>query len=286
MNNPYLPAIATIEQVSEETSGARPIKTFRVVLNHGEDFNQRPGQCAVIGLLGTGESMISIASSPTRKGHLEFSIMKLGAVTSALHACEPGDTISIRGPYGNGFPLADWKGKNILTIGGGIGQAPLRPLIQYALDNRGDFGRLDVIYGARTSRDLCYKNELFELEKLFQLEKRDDVTVHLSIDAAEEGWTRFVGFVPHHLLALKPSPQDTIAITCGPVVMIQQVIKNLLELGFSEGQIFTTLENRMKCGIGKCGRCNVSHLYVCKDGPVFSYATLKELPEFQSSHLR
>jgi len=274
MNNPYLPAIATIEQVSEETSGARPIKTFRVVLNHGGDFNQRPGQCAVIGLLGTGESMISIASSPTRKGYLEFSVMKLGAVTSALHDCEPGDTISIRGPYGNGFPLDDWKGKNIVTIGGGIGQAPLRPLIQYVLDNRGDFGRLDVIYGARTSRDLCFNDELFDLEK------RDDVRVHLSIDGEEEGWTRFVGFVPTHLLALKPSPQNVIAVTCGPVVMIRQVIKNLLGLGFSDQQIFTTLENRMKCGIGKCGRCNVGHLYVCKDGPVFSYATLKTLPEF------
>lgn len=274
MTNPYLPATATIAGLNDETSGTRPIKTFRVVLGNGKDFNHRPGQCAIIGILGTGESMISIASSPTRTGYLEFSVMKLGAVTTALHACETGDAISIRGPYGNGFPLDAWKGKNIVTIGGGIGQAPLRPLIQYVLDNRSDFGRLDIIYGARTSSDLCFKNELFELEA------RDDVKVHLSIDGEEENWKRFVGFVPSHLLELKPSPHDTIAITCGPVVMIKHVIKNLLELGFLDEQIFTTLENRMKCGIGKCGRCNVGQLYVCKDGPVFSYATLKHLPEF------
>lgn len=274
MKNPYIPEIAKIIDVRDEALGVRPIKTFKVALQNGNDFNHRPGQCAIIGLLGTGESMISIASSPTKKGYLEFSVMKLGKVTSALHACEAGDTISIRGPYGNGFPIDDWKGKNIVTIGGGIGQAPLRPILQYILDNRKDYGKLDIIYGARTTNDLCFKEELFELEK------RDDVNVHLSIDMKEEGWTRFVGFVPTNLLEVKPPPDNTIAITCGPVVMIKFVIKNLLALGFSDQQIFTTMENRMKCGIGKCGRCNVGHLYVCKDGPVFSYATLKDLPEF------
>jgi len=278
MNNPYIPEPANIADIRDEVLGERPIRTFKVTLQDGHDFNQQPGQCAMLGILGIGESMISIASSPTKKGYLEFSIMKMGKVTSALHACDPGDTISIRGPYGNGFPVNEWKGKNILTIGGGIGQAPLRPIIQYILDNRSDFGQLDIIYGARSSNDLCFKDELFELEK------RDDVNVHLSIDAEESDWTRFVGFVPNNLLKVKPSPEKTIAITCGPVVMINYVIKNLLELGFTDQHIFTTLENRMKCGIGKCGRCNVGHLYVCKDGPVFSYATLKNLPEFLSSH--
>ena len=278
MNNPYIPEPANIADIRDEVLGERPIRTFKVTLQDGRDFKQQPGQCAMLGILGIGESMISIASSPTKKGYLEFSIMKMGKVTSALHACDPGDTISIRGPYGNGFPVNEWKGKNILTIGGGIGQAPLRPIIQYILDNRSDFGQLDIIYGARSSNDLCFKDELFELEK------RDDVNVHLSIDAEEPDWTRFVGFVPNNLLKVKPVQENTIAITCGPVVMINYVIKNLLELGFTDQQIFTTLENRMKCGIGKCGRCNVGHLYVCKDGPVFSYATLKNLPEFLSSH--
>jgi NAD(P)H-flavin reductase len=274
MNNPYLPHTATIVSVRDEAYGERPIKTFRVVPENGYTLNHRPGQCAIIGILGIGESMISIASSPTKTGYLEFSVMRLGKVTSALHACEEEDTISIRGPYGNGFPLDDWKGKNIVTIGGGIGQAPLRPIIQYILDNRSDFGQLDILYGARTSEDLCFKEELFELEK------GDTARVHLSIDVEEPGWSRFVGFVPTNLLEVKPSPEKTIAITCGPVVMIKYVIKNLLELGFTETQIFTTMENRMKCGIGKCGRCNVGNLYVCKDGPVFCYDTLKDLPEF------
>ena len=274
MNNPYLPHAAKITEVREEASGERPIKTFRVVLANGHDFNHRPGQCAIIGILGIGESMISIASSPTRQGYLEFSIMKLGKVTTALHEFEAGDTISIRGPYGNGFPVNQWKGKNIVTVGGGIGQAPLRPLIQYILDNREDYGQLESIYGARTSKDLCFYEDLLELEK------RDDLKVHLSIDREETGWNRFVGFVPDHLLQIKPSPENTIAVTCGPLVMIKYVIHNLLTLGFSDQHIFTTMENRMKCGIGKCGRCNIGHLYVCKDGPVFSYATLKSLPEF------
>ena len=274
MKNPYIPEKAKIIDVRDEAIGQRPIKTFKVVLQNGHDFKHRVGQCAIIGILGIGESMISIASSPSKKGYLEFSIMKMGKVTSALHACETDDTISIRGPYGNGFPIDEWKGKNIVTIGGGIGQAPLRPIIQYIIDNRSDFGQLDIIYGARTSNDLCFKNELFELEK------SRDVKVHLSIDIAETGWTRFVGFVPANLLQIKPSPENTIAITCGPVVMIKYVIENLLKLGFSDQQIFTTIENRMKCGIGKCGRCNLGHLYICKDGPVFPYATLKHLPEF------
>jgi NAD(P)H-flavin reductase len=274
MMNPYLPVKATIAEIREETGGARPIKTFRVVPQNGHAFNQKPGQCAMVGILRVGESMISISSSPTQSEYLEFSIMKLGKVTSALHSFEAGETITIRGPYGNGFPIESWKGKNIVTIGGGIGQAPLRPIVQYILDNRDDFAQFDILYGARTSSDLCFKTELFELEQ------RNDLKVHLSIDMAEQDWKRFVGFVPNNVLRIKPSPENTIAITCGPPVMIKYVIHNLLQLGFSDQQIFTTLENRMKCGIGKCGRCNVGSFYVCKDGPVFDYATLKNLPEF------
>lgn len=274
MKNFYLPEKATVTDIREEASGQRPIKTFRVELAGGKDFNQKPGQCAMIGILGVGESMISIASSPTRKGYLEFSIMKLGKVTSAFHALESGDTITIRGPYGNGFPVEQWKGKNIVTVGGGIGQAPLRPIIQYVLDNRAEFGTLDVICGARSSKDLCF------LQELTDLEKERNLNVHLSIDAEEPDWTRFVGFVPASLLNVNPGPDNAIAVTCGPGVMIKYVIKNLLELGFSDGQIFTTLENRMKCGVGICGRCNVTNLYVCKDGPVFNYSVLKHLSEY------
>lgn len=276
MSNPYLPHQGTIESIRQETSGERPIKTFTVVREDGvfrEAFNHKPGQCAMVGILGVGESMISIASSPTQKDCLTFSIMKMGKVTSAIHEREVGEALTIRGPYGNWFPLEEWKNKNVIAIGGGIGQAPLRSVIQYMLDNKKDYGDVDIIYGARTSADLCYKEEFLELEQ------RKDISIHLSIDVEEEGWNKFVGFVPDNLMRIRPSPENSIAITCGPPVMIQFVIKNLLDLGFADHQIYTTLENRMKCGIGKCGRCNVGSLYVCKDGPVFSYERLKTLPE-------
>jgi NAD(P)H-flavin reductase len=197
--------------------------------------------------------------------------MKLGKVTTALHELEPGDVVGVRGPYGNTFDVNGWKGKNLVFIGGGIGQAPLRSLINYVVDKRKNYGKLDVIYGARSSKDLSYKQEFDELEK------RKDVNVHLSIDVKENGWKKFVGFVPDNLLHVKPSPKNSVAITCGPPIMIKFVIQNLEKLGFTEDQIFTTLEMRMKCGIGKCGRCNIGNLYVCKDGPVFSYKQLKNI---------
>ena len=274
MSNPYQPWLATIDEVRVEVTGERAIKTFKLVFQDEKvknDFSFLPGQFAIVGIFGCGESPFAIASSPTKKGYIEVSFMKLGRVTSALHECEAGRTIGVRGPYGNGFDVDAWQGKNMVFIGGGIGQAPLRSLVNYTLDNRKKYGKLDVIYGARTSKDLCFKKELFDLEK------RDDINVHLSIDVEEDGWTRFIGFVPDNLLKVKPSPKNTIAITCGPPIMIKFVIQNLLKLGFDEGQIFTTLEMRMKCGIGKCGRCNIGNLYVCKDGPVFSYKQLKNI---------
>ena len=274
IENPYQPWLATIENIRKEVGGRRPIKTFRMKfkdekVNNG--FSYLPGQCAMVSMFGVGECFFAISSSPTKKGYIEVSVMKLGKVTTALHELEPGDTVGVRGPYGNNFDVEGWKGKNLVFIGGGIGQAPLRSLINYVVDNRKDYRKLDVIYGARTSKDISYKEEFSELEK------RKDVDVHLSVDVEEDGWTKFVGFVPSNLLQVKPSPKDTIAITCGPPIMIKFVIQNLEKLGFTEDQIFTTLEMRMKCGIGKCGRCNIGNLYVCKDGPVFSYKQLKKI---------
>ena len=272
MSNPYQPWLATIDEVRVEVTGERAIKTFKLVFQDEKvknDFSFLPGQFVMVGVFGCGESPFAIASSPTKKGYIEVSVMKLGRVTSALHECEVGETIGVRGPYGNGFDVDAWQGKNMVFIGGGIGQAPLRSLVNYTLDNRKKYGKIDVVYGARSSKELCFKKELFDLEK------SDDINIHLSIDAEEDGWTRFIGFVPDNLLKVKPSPKNTIAITCGPPIMIKFVIQNLLKLGFDEGQIFTTLEMRMKCGIGKCGRCNIGNLYVCTDGPVFSYKQLK-----------
>jgi NAD(P)H-flavin reductase len=273
-NNPYIPYEAEVKQVRQETEGARPIKTFTMQLRDKDaqkTFRQQPGQCAMVGVQGVGESMISICSSPTQKGSLQFSIMKMGKVTSALHDLEPGDSVMIRGPYGKAFPVDDWKGKKILCIGGGIGLAPLRPIINYVRDNRSDYAGLDIIYGARTPADLVFMDELKELQK------KKVAAVHLTVDVESKGWKGNVGFVPQYLLDLKPSPKDTIAITCGPPIMIKFVLQNLVALKFKDDQIYTTLENRMKCGIGKCGKCNVGEVYVCKDGPVFSYAQYKNL---------
>jgi len=272
--NPYQPWLATIDDIREEVGGQRAIKTFKLVFqdkNIQKDFNFLPGQCTMVSLFGKGECFFAISSSPTQKGYIEVSVMKLGKVTSALHECEPGDAVGVRGPYGNSFDVEGWQGKNLVFIGGGIGQAPLRSLINYVVDNGKKYGKLDVIYGARSSKDLSYKQEFAEMEK------RKDVNVHLSIDVEEDGWKKFVGFVPTNLLRVKPSPKNSIAITCGPPIMIKFVIQNLEQLGFTEEQIFTTLEMRMKCGIGKCGRCNIGNLYVCKDGPVFSYKQLKNI---------
>ena len=172
-----------------------------------------------------------------------------------------------------GVGVDEWKGKNIITIGGGIGQAPLRPIIEYVRANRSDYAGLTTVYGARTSKDLCFKGEFEEMQVCSQ------VACHLSVDVQEEEWSHYVGFVPSLLMEVNPSPENTIAITCGPPIIIKFVLENLKKLNFADEQIYTTLENRMKCGFGKCGRCNVGGLYVCKDGPVFSYATLKDIPE-------
>lgn len=272
--NPYLPSLAIIDEIKEEVEGLRAIKTFRLTFQddkNKKDFSYIPGQCVMVSLFGSGESMFAISSSPTQKDYIEVSVMKHGKVTSALHKLEEGDILGIRGPYGNNFDVEGWKKKNLIFIGGGIGQAPLRSVINYTLDNREDYANIDIIYGARTSSDLCYKDEFAELER------RDDVKVHLSIDVEEEGWEKYVGFVPDNLLEVNPAPENAIAITCGPPIMIHYVIQNLLKLGFKDEQIYTTLEMRMKCGIGICGRCNIGNLYICKDGPVFSYDQLKEL---------
>ncbi len=270
-SNDYIPKLAKILEIKEEVSGARAIKTFRTRFLNGNSFSHSCGQCAMLSVFGRGESMISISSSPLVKDYLQFSILKTGRVTTALHDMTPGDVIGIRGPYGNGFPIEDWQGKNLIFIGGGIGLAPIWSVLQTALGKKAEYGDLMLIYGARTSGDLVFKDELKEL--------KNQMKVHLSVDVEEPGWEEFVGFVPANVKDKAPKPEDTITVTCGPPIMIKFVIIALKELGFSDEQIFTTVENKMKCGIGKCGRCNIGAHYVCKDGPVYSWAELKNLPQ-------
>jgi sulfhydrogenase subunit gamma (sulfur reductase) len=270
--NPYLPELVTITNIIEETPN---IKSFQVVFNDAErmkNFKFEPGQVGQLSVFGVGESTFVINSPPTRMDYLQFSVMKAGEVTAALHELYPGDQMGVRAPLGNYFPYESMKGKKILFIGGGIGLAPLRTLILFMLDNRQDYKDITIIYGSRTPPDLCYKEDLNEWES------RSDVELILTVDAEYPGWDKRVGFVPTVLNEVAPSPDDTIAITCGPPIMIKYVLQNLAQLQFPNENIITTLEARMKCGIGICGRCNLGAKYICKDGPVFSLAQLKELP--------
>lgn len=271
-SNPYVPELAVIEKITEETWDT---KTFRAVFMDEklrENFTYEPGQFQLVSVFGVGEATFCLTSTPTRKGFVEFSVKKVGTVTSALHELDEGATVGIRAPLGNRFPYERFKGKDLWFIGGGIGMAPLRSLLNFCLDNRKDYGKISIIYGARSSADLCFTYEYD------QWRKSPNTELFLTIDKEEKGWTKNVGFVPTYLMDLKPSPKNAIAITCGPAIMIKYVLQDLKELGFEDEQIWTTLEMKMKCGIGKCGRCNIGHIYVCTDGPVFSYAQLKELP--------
>ena len=264
-----------IENVIEE---APEVRTFRLSFTdkeEGSKFNFKTGQFGEYSILGEGESTFCIASSPTRKDYIECTFRSTGRVTKALANMDKGDVIGFRGPYGNIFPIHEWKGKNLLFIAGGIALPPMRSVIWNCLDLREDYKDITIVYGARTVADLVYKHELKEWEE------RSDVKLVTTVDPGGEtpDWKGEVGFVPTVLSKVAPSSKDTIAIVCGPPVMIKFTFPVLEKLGFTDENIYTTLENRMKCGFGLCGRCNVGKLYVCKDGPVFSRTQLKNLPE-------
>ena len=277
MQNLYIPKLTKINKITQENK-VNDLKTFELVFKNQNDyveFQYIPGQFAEINFIGIGESPIGIASSPTEKGSIKFTIKKVGTVTSAFHNCHEGDIIGVRGPFGNGWPIEYLKDKNIVIIGGGFAFSTLRSLTEYILNeqNRSLFEDLTVIYGARNSDELLYKKDLNKWEK------RDDINLVLTIDRGEPDWTRKVGYIPDIIKEVNPSPKDAVAIVCGPPIMIKYSIPVLEKLGFPDERILLSLEMRMKCGIGKCGRCNVGNKFVCIDGPVFSQAELKELPK-------
>jgi NAD(P)H-flavin reductase len=267
-----IPSLGVITDIRVDTPD---VKTFRVnALEGGKCFEHMPGQCAMLSIPGVGEAMFSITSSPTNKDYMEFSIKKCGCLTEWLHQMDVGQEITIRGPYGNAFPVeGDLKGKNLVFIAGGIGLAPLRSVINYVLDNRENYGHVDVVYGARSANDLVQINEIKDVWS-----NAENVDVHLTVDRGDESWTGNVGFIPAFVGELGLS-LDTTVLMCGPPIMIKFTLQKLMELGFKKTQIYTTMELRMKCGIGKCGRCNIGSKYVCKDGPVFRFDELDELPD-------
>jgi NAD(P)H-flavin reductase len=271
--NPFIPMLATVSKVYAETPN---IKSFHLVLNDKEqkdNFRFEPGQVAQLSLFGVGESTFVINSSPLEKEYLQFTIMKVGEVTSIFHELSVGAQVGLRGPLGNWFPYQEMEGKNIVLIAGGLGLAPLRPLIFHILADRRKYGDIHLIYGARTPDDLCYK------EDVAAWKRREDTRITLTIDREAPGWEYKVGFVPAVVAQEAPSAKNTVAVTCGPPIMIKFVLVELEKLGFEHKQIYTTLERRMKCGLGLCGRCNIGPKYVCIDGPVFSLAQIKELPD-------
>ncbi|MBR5296063.1 MAG: FAD/NAD(P)-binding protein [Clostridia bacterium] len=267
-----IPAIGVITDIRIDTPDVR---TFRVVTPDGKKpFIHIPGQCAFLSIPGVGEALFSITSSPTNTEFMEFSIKKCGCVTSFLHSIEPGQYVTIRGPYGNGFPVESaFKGKDLLFIAGGIGLAPLRSVINYCRHYRENYGSIDIVYGSRSMQDLVDYNEIME-----EWCKEDSINVHLTIDREQPEWNGHVGFVPNYVKELGFDTNKT-AVLCGPPIMIKFTLAGLQEIGFGKDQIYTTLEMRMKCGIGKCGRCNLGDKFICKDGPVFRFDQLEELPD-------
>jgi sulfhydrogenase subunit gamma (sulfur reductase) len=273
--NIYKPYLMEIEHIVEETPDVR---TFRLKFKNKEEaeaFSFKAGQFGEYSVLGEGESTFCVASSPTRNGYIECTFRKAGRVTKALANLEVGDTVGFRGPYGNTFPIEEWEGKNLLYIAGGIALPPMRCVIWNTIDLRNKYKDITIIYGARSVSDLVYKHELKEWAD------RPDIKLITTVDPGGQTpeWKGEVGFVPMVLEKAAPSSINTIAILCGPPVMIKFTMPVLKKLGFKDKDIYTTLENRMKCGFGKCGRCNVGKVFVCKDGPVFSYEQILTLPE-------
>ena len=270
--NPYLPEVATILETVQETHN---IKTFRVRFDDEakmKAFKFEPGQVGQLSAPGIGESTFVINSPPTRMDYLQFSVMRAGEVTTRLHGLDVGDKVGVRAPLGKPFPYEDMKGKDIVFVGGGIGMAPLRTLFLYMLDNRADFGKIRLLYGARSPLDMAFSAELPEWTS------RTDIETTLTIDREADGWEHKVGLIPNVLLEMAPKAENCVAITCGPPIMIKFTLEALKKLEFQDEQIFTTLEKRMKCGIGICGRCNIGGRYVCVDGPVFTWKDLQDLP--------
>jgi NAD(P)H-flavin reductase len=271
-DNIYLPSLATIQEVRPETPD---IATYVVTFDETkmrDSFTYEPGQFAELSVFGVGECPIGIASSPTWKGFLEFCVRAVGTVTNAIHNLGAGDKLGVRGPLGNSWPYEEIRGKDLLFIGGGIGLPPLRSLIQYVLANRDHYGAVEIVYGARSPQDLVYKKELKEWDE------RPDVDFYVTVDVGDETWDGPVGFVPPFLKEINPSPKNKVAFTCGPPIMIKLVVQALEEMGYADADIVTTLEMKMKCGVGKCGRCNIGDKYICRDGPVFSFEQLRSIP--------
>ena len=275
MSNTYVPINMKVDRITVEDA-EKNLRTFDLSFvdkAEADRFTYMPGQFCEFSILGRGESPFGIASSPTEAGFLRFTVNRTGSVTNEIHYLREGDSVGIRGPLGNWYPVEKFKGGNVVVIGGGFAFTTLRSLVVYMLKNRQDFKDITVIYGVRNPDLFLYKDELAEWQK------RKDLTLHLTIDKAVEGWTGMTGFVPTVTKEVAPGTEHAWVVVCGPPIMIKFTLPVLKELKFPDARVYTSLERRMKCGIGKCGRCNIGSKYICVDGPVFSVEEIGRIPE-------
>jgi NAD(P)H-flavin reductase len=266
----YVPRPARVVE-AKRVSGKEKLLELR--LSDGEELGHQPGQFVEVSVYGVGECPISVSSSPTRRGSFELVVRKVGTVTAALHGLAPDDKVGIRGPFGRGFDTEFLKGKDILFIGGGIGMVPLRSLIDFVLDNRADYAKLTILYGCREPGEFIFPEERRKWEAL------EDVVYRVTVDrcSPEDNWEGCVGVITTLIPNLDLVPGRTYAVVVGPPVMYKFVIKSLKEKGLADDHIILSLERRMKCGVGKCGHCQIGPYFVCRDGPVFSYSEIKDV---------
>lgn len=270
--NPYVPAFAKVIDVRDENSTT---KTFRLRMTNGEALRFRPGQFDIISYFGVGESAFSICSSPEEKDVFENTIRRVGRVTTALFNAKLGDTLGVRGPYGKPWPLEKVVGNDLILIAGGMGLAPLRPVIHYIARHRDLYGAVDILYGARTPGDMIYTYEFESWRNI------PNTRLYLTVDYVPPNvkWEHDVGVVTELLKYVKPRMRYTNVFVCGPEIMMKFTAQLLLRIGFYPSEVFLSLERRMKCGIGKCGHCQIGYRYVCKDGPVFNLEEIGLLPD-------
>lgn len=266
----YLPSLAEIVRMEQLT---KMEKLFEIKFKDGQELGHQPGQFVEVSLFGIGEAPISVSSSPTRKGSFELAVRAVGNVTKAMHALDRGATLGIRGPFGKGFPIEELKGKDLLFVAGGIGLVPLRSLINYVLDKRQDFGRVLVLFGAKTPAEQLFLDELSMWRQSKNMEYLE------TVDRSDGQWKGNVGVITTLFPKITIDPKKTVAVIVGPPVMYRFAILEAQVKGIPDDQIIVSLERRMKCGVGKCGHCQINHLYVCQEGPVFSYAKIKDLKE-------
>lgn len=261
MENLYLPKIFNVKSIVDETEDIKTF-TFEQTLNH------IPGQFVELSMFGIGEAPLSIS---TALPNLELTVKRMGAVTNALHNVEVGDVVGIRGPFGNGWPIDDLKDKNVVIVAGGVGLAPLRGVVQNILARRKNYREFHLLYGARTPGDLVFKQDLERWSK-------EPVNLYMTVDVTDKNWQGNVGVVTTLFPKTTITAKNSIALVCGPGIMMKFVVKSLKDLKFDDDQIIVSMERMMKCGVGKCGHCGMGAKYICLDGPVFTYKQIVNLP--------